>query len=854
MSDPKTDSQMETVDLSNCDREPIHIPGRVQGFGCLLAVSSDWMIAHASTNCTDLLGCDAEDLIGKRFIDFFNEETVHHLRTRIQTLAHQTGVARVFRYDLNGDGRLFDISIHRAGRYLVFEFEERHHAENQRDDSGLVQALIARVQRHDTVEKASQEAARALQALIGMSRVMVYRFEEDGTGTVIAEALYGADEPYLGLRYPASDIPKQARELYKRSLLRIIPDADGETFPIIPEKSPAGAPLDLSLATTRAVSPIHLEYLRNMGVGSSMSVSILRRGKLWGLFACHNPTPFHIDYERRSAVELFAQLFNYELAQLETNRELADVDSARALHDRLMPQISAGVTLVDIFDSVAAEISAVIPFDGIVIFSNGVFRAKGATPTEEEFLGLARFLNTAQSSEVYALDCIGSRYDKANGFADRACGLLALPISRTPRDYLVLFRREIAQSVNWAGNPQKPVEPGPNGVRLTPRKSFEAWQEVVRGKSAPWKVNELRAADALRVTLLEVVLKLADEANASRKRAEEQQELLIAELNHRVRNILNLIRGLISQGQGDALTIEEYSSVLDHRIHSLARAHDQLTQKEWGWVSLTSLIRTETEAFLSHKAERVIIGGDEISLSPAAFTTMALVVHELVTNSAKYGALSDGSGVVHLDITLNRDGSCSISWREVDGPPVQPPKRKGFGTTIIERSIPFELKGSAQTRYKITGLEADFVLPASHVAKLAVASAAEIAIAENTPPADVTLHGAVLLVEDNMIISMDASDMLGDLGASDVNAVSNVADALRVLETKDITFALLDVNLGSELSLKAAKECAARGIPAVLATGYGGSGNAVSDFPQKVVVRKPYTMEHIRRAIAEELG
>ncbi|MCB1461161.1 MAG: GAF domain-containing protein [Nitratireductor sp.] len=853
MHKAKPDMNSTEIDLSNCDREPIHILGQVQSFGCLLAVSSDWMIVHASVNCAELFGRAAKDLIGGRFVDLFSEESVHHLRTRIQTLAHQDSAVRVFDYELFGDGRRFDVSAHRNDRYLVFEFEIREENPGKRDDSGLVQSLIARVQRHHSVEAVSREAARALQVLCGMDRVMVYRFEEDGSGTVIAEVLKGQGDSYLGLRYPASDIPRQARELYKRSLLRIIADVDSEVFTIIPAVSPEGHPLDLSLAVTRAVSPIHIEYLRNMGVKASLSVSILRKGELWGLFACHHNSPLTLDYERRSAVELFVQLFNYELAQLETTGELEDVDRARSLHDRLMSQVSGGETLVDVFESLSDQIAEVIPFDGIVVYSNGVFRAQGAAPTEEEFLGLARFLNTAQTSEVFATDCIASRFEKADSFADRAAGLLALPISRSPRDYLVLFRREIAQSVNWAGNPEKPVTVGPNGSRLTPRKSFEAWQEVVRGKSGPWKISERRAADELRVTLLEVVLKLADEASANRKRAQEQQELLIAELNHRVRNILNLIRGLVSQGRGNSVTIEEYSAVLDSRIHSLARAHDQLTEKGWGWVSLLSLIRTEIGAFLSEKSERVVIEGVDVTLSPTAFTTLALVIHELVTNSAKYGSLNDSSGIVHFGVTLNADGSCAVSWRESGGPPVQAPKRRGFGTTIIERSIPFELKGKADVAYKVSGLEADFLLPAPHVAAATGGQELEAGSTGEKEIEEVQLRGSALVLEDNMIIAMDAADMLRDLGAETVHLASSVVDALRIMDAHTIEFALLDVNLGDENSLRVAERCARSNIACVLATGYGKSGDAVKSFPQEVVVRKPYTIEDVKRAVADEL-
>ncbi|SFR05163.1 HWE histidine kinase domain-containing protein [Poseidonocella sedimentorum] len=846
MSEPRPDLDPPEVDLTNCDREPIHIPGRIQHYGCLVAISADWMIAHVSENCDEVLGRSAKDMLGMRFVEFFSEETVHFLRSRIQILALADSTARVYDYDLMGDGRRFDVSIHYAGRMLVFEFEPRGASDVRRDDLALVQPLIARVQRHNTLEKIAAEGARALKGLTGIDRVMVYRFEPDGSGVVIAEAVSPGLEPFLGLRYPASDIPKQARALYTRNLLRIIPDIRGETYRILPELGPEGAPVDLSKAVTRAVSPIHLEYLRNMGVQASMSVSILRKGELWGLFACHHYAPFHLDFQKRSAVELFVQLFNYELAQFEITQELAEVDKARGVHDRLMSQISSGESLFDLFDAVADELEPIIPHDGVAVYSGGDYRARGMAPTKEEFIPLARFLNTAEAAQVYATDNLAARFAGADVFAGRIAGVLALPISRTPRDYLVLFRREVARSVTWAGNPDKPASLGPNGVRLTPRKSFEAWQEIVRDHSSPWRPRELRAAEVLRVTLLEVVIKLADEASEKMRRAQDQQELLIAELNHRVRNILNLIRSLVTQTRGGADTLESYAALLDARIHALARAHDQLTKRDWAWVPLQTLISNEVNAFLSDRADRVVISGAHVDLSPSAFTTLALVVHELMTNSAKYGALSQSGGRVEIAIDLDPDGTALLNWRETGGPPVQPPTRKGFGTTIIERSVPFELNGTAEIRYRVAGVSAAFTIPGGHVEPGAPPAPEVVANVPERPSDPTPLTGSALVLEDNMIIAMDAADILTELGAQEVHTASKVSEAMELLERESIDFVLLDVNLGGETSQAVAERCAEAGIRAVLATGYGGDGEVVADFPDLEVLRKPYTADHLR--------
>ena len=850
MSDETVLSTDAKIDLTNCDREPIHILGHVQAYGCLIAVSQDWLVTHVSGNLDRILGLDPKTLVGTQIADHLPSETTHLLRSKLQLLDRNQGTVRIFAQDVLEDGRSFDISIHATGRTFVFEFEGKSEAP-ERDDLSYVQPLISRVRRHAEIDAMCNEAARALKMLTGFDRVMVYRLADDGSGSVIAEAREQAMEPYLGLRYPASDIPKQARELYKRSPLRLIADVEGEVFPIVPERNPEGKPLDLSLAVTRAVSPIHLEYLRNMGVAASLSVSILRKGELWGLFACHHRTPLYMDYEKRTAVELFAQLFSYELADKENELERQDYQRAQALHERLMMRLSGQTDLFGSFEADAGEIGEVIEFDGIALYSDGRYAALGAAPTEQEFAGLARFLNTTETGTIFATDTLAEQYEGAGDFADRVAGLLALPISRRPRDYIVLFRREVAQIVTWAGNPSKPVEVGPNGIRLTPRKSFEAWQEVVKNQSAPWSLRELRAAETLRVTLLEVVLKVTDQASTERTRAQEQQELLIAELNHRVRNILNLIRGLVSQGRGETDTIESFTAVLDDRIQALGRAHDQLTQQDWSSVSLVKLIEIELKAFVDDRQGRVSISGKDVLLTPNAFSMMALVVHELITNSAKYGALSDSTGSVAIELRREASGALLAEWRERSGPPVQVPKRRGFGRTIIEQSIPFELKGKADLRFRTTGVEADFVIPADYVEEAPAKESAEQPQEQIVETAKLALNGPALLVEDNMIIAMDASDMLTRFGASEIQTASTVADALRILENRTFALALLDVNLGKETSLPVAVRLAELGVPFILATGYGAAEEITANYPQAPVLKKPYAEDGLKRALLE---
>ncbi|ANT61049.1 hypothetical protein AYJ57_12140 [Salipiger sp. CCB-MM3] len=839
------------VDLTNCDREPIHLLGNVQSFAALIAISADWIVQHVSDNTGALLGLEAESLPGVSLTEKLPRDTVTKLREKLGGTSHDNAVARIFSMDVFEDGRLFDVSAHQSGPSFIFEFEPKVR-DAEEDELALVTPMLRRVSAQKDLVSASEEAAQQLRALTGFDRVMVYQFGPEGDGTVIAEAKDGADaETYMGLHFPASDIPRQARALYKRSLLRLIADVDDEVSPIVPQQSPEGRPLDLSLSMSRAVSPIHLEYLRNMKVRASMSVSIIIRGELWGLFACHHRAPLHVDYERRTAVELLAQFFAYELERQEAKATSDTVGRAQRLHDRLMMQVSSGEGLAHSFPNIAREIGKVIPFDGIALYSDGDYSTQGSAPSKEQFQTIARFLNTAAASRVYATDCLSARLKSMDSLLPDCAGILAIPVSRTPRDYIVLFRSEVMRQVKWAGNPNKPVEVGPMGARLTPRKSFETWKQDVAGRSETWSQTALKAAEAIRVTLLEVVLKLSDEVNAERKRAQDQQELLIAELNHRVRNVLGLIRSLVGQSRRSAQTIEEFTAAVDGRIHALAQAHDQLTSTEWHPVALRELLKVELGAYIAGEEHRVTITGKPVLLAPEAFSTMALVLHELVTNSVKYGALSVPAG--RVDVALERlpDGLQRIAWTETGGPAVRAPERRGFGTTIIEKSIPFELKGKAEVHFEVTGLRAEFLLPERYVTEAPDPAPIEAAAAPEAPAvSEDGISGVALVVEDNMIIAMDAADILSDLGAETVHTASSVAEAMRIIDAHPVQVAVLDVNLGSETSLPVAEMLAARGVPFVLASGYAGQSDWLSRFPKAPMTSKPFTIETLTKAVA----
>ena len=849
------------VDLTNCDREPIHLLGNVQQFGCLVAVSQDWLVTDASQNCNEYLGANPDDLFGKPLADFIGNEAVHELRGRLQMLMGQDAVERVFGLKVTGTSNCFDAAIHTVGKAIIVEFEPCSDEQDAINATATVRTMLSRLQTKTSLMPFYNEAARQLRGLIGFDRVMIYRFDEDDCGEVIAESARSDLVKYLGLHYPASDIPRQARLLYLRNWLRIIPDIQSPPSPILSAPDSRSEPIDLSMSMLRSVSPIHIEYLSNMGVGASLSVSIIVNGRLWGLFACHHYSPRHVSYARRSAAELFGQMFSLLLESRERASDSELEARARSAQSDLTAALGSNKSNLSHLIDQLAMFEQLLGADGVAVWLNGELSLRGMTPTREETLGLIRHIARAGHMQTHATHELSKEFSAAEDFPERAAGALILPISRAARDYIVFFRKEVARTVTWGGDPTKPATLGPNGIRLTPRKSFDAWKQVVQGQARPWTDGDKRVAEILRVTLLEVVLRLADVAEKERRAAGQRQELLIAELNHRVRNILSLIRGLIMQSKSRDMTLEEFANVVGGRVQALARAHDQITVDNWGPASMRALFVAETAAYLNEKSGRVKLTGPEVLLEPQAFSTLALVVHELLTNSAKYGALCDSVGKVDVKWQLEASGRLKIEWTEEGGPPVQAPTRRGFGSTIIERSIPYDLNGEAQIDYQLAGFRAQFAIPANFVKledgagepQTISASVSELAKTAPASKEDSTKRVSYrrgLIVEDNLIIAMDAEASLERMGVEFIDIAANVSEALHLIAQRKPDFAILDVNLGTESSFPIADRLVEVKVPFIFTTGYGKNIAFPERFENVPVVTKPYSADAVREKLA----
>ncbi len=841
-------SRQFSVDLTNCDREPIHIPGSIQPHGCLIACDAiaDTVLRH-SRNAGEMLGVD-ETINGKSLGDILGAEATHAVRNALNRTNDPSRPAVLFDTMLQ-NGRRFDIAVHRHDGACILEFEPK--LSDPTKPLELARELIGRISSIESIDGIVKHVARLLQALLGYDRVMIYSFMHDGSGQVISEAKREGLESFLGQYFPASDIPQQARKLYLQNTIRVIADVNFEPVPVNPVFDAADKPLDLSFAHLRSVSPIHCEYLRNMGVAASMSISIIVDDELWGLIACHHYSPRILTMAQRIAAEMFGDFFSLRLSALKQTNMLEAATVARKSLDRFLRLAVRAQDIDGVIRDSIDDFARLIPCDGAGIWLNGNWTSQGYAPSEKHVPTIVEFAKKVSEAAVWDTNQISNDIAEALDYAADVSGVLIVPLSQRPRDYLFFFRREMVRTLNWAGNPQKTYATGPLGDRLTPRTSFDIWKQTVHRQSLPWTDEELEIAEATRTALAEVVLHHNELLVDERAKSDVRQRMLNQELNHRVKNILAVINSVIAQPSDDAQNVNYYISALRGRVQALATAHDQIIRGDGGG-ALTQLVRTELTPFRSLDTT-FDVSGPDILLDARSFSVMALVLHELLTNAVKYGSLSTSAGTLRIHWKMDTSGNCIIDWKESGGPEARPPKRRGFGTVLVERSIPYDLGGESNVDYSPDGVSARLLIPARFVTLGKDTGAADFSEAVNPEDAEASDGDIsavrVLIVEDQMLIAMDIEQILRDAGASDFVTSATVSDAMEKIARFTPTVAVLDVNLGTETSEPVARELARLGIPFAFTTGYGETVAVVRQFPEAPVLQKPYDASSIVRTI-----
>ena len=689
---------MGEFDLTACDREPIHIPGSVQPHGVLLVLGrNDLRIEQAGGACEGFLGKSAPALIGTTF------SSEADASTRALSLEECSAQPAYVGGMLAAGGRGLDVVGHVVGGKLVLEFEE---APVRRLWGSELARTIERVGalfvRAETMEQLCQTAAVEFRALTGFDRVMIYRFLPDDTGSVVAEDKVAEISSFLNHRYPASDIPRQARELYVRNVIRVIPDIGYKPSLLVAEDRQK-PPLDMSNCHLRSVSPVHIQYLRNMGVAASASISILAEGRLWGLVACHHRSPKRLSFDDRTLCSVLAASLSQQVAHLEQAELYRARLRLRACEDELLTALGRSPSVEDALRERTADLLQTIPAHGAAVRREKRLWTAGRCPEEAQTLALADWLLARCRDGAYSSAALAQEYAAASAFAQIASGVLAVTISDAEPYQLLWFRAEQMEVIEWAGNPHKPMETDATGA-LTPRRSFERWRETVRGRSEAWSLAEVESAERIGQAVAELqrnqsINKLnetLEKALSERDRLLVQKDHLLHEGDHRIQNSLQILSSMLALQLpeiADPVVRMQLQQALS-RVHAVSAVHRRLHRTDQPHVINVEAYLTELLTDLGNS-----LGPEwsrELRVNTPSFTvptemamSVGLIVTELVLNAAKY-AYGGRPGPVDVDVE-GKPGRLHVRVRD-HGPATERPQDTGFGFKLM-RSLVDRLQG-----------------------------------------------------------------------------------------------------------------------------------------------------------------
>jgi two-component system, chemotaxis family, sensor kinase Cph1 len=508
---------VQDINVSSLKEAAIHISSKIQAHGVLLVLEEpELKVLQVSNNTWEVFGILPENVLEKKLEDLLDPFQIERIKSGIQSgNLDYINPVKVWVRKKGDDYVVFDAIFHRNPEgILILELEPAISQENIPFLSfyHLARASINQLEKTTNLRDFCQIIVQEVRKVTGFDRVMLYKFDEDGHGSVIAEEKLDSMEPYLGLHYPESDIPKPARKLFTSNFIRLIPDSHSQPVQIIPVNNPVTKrPVDLTNSILRTAAGCHLEYLHNMGVGSSLTISLIKDGKLWGLIACHHQTAKYVSYELRKACEFLGRVIFTEISAREETEDYDYRMNLAYIQSVLMEYMSQEENFIDglvkhqpnLLDLTSAQGAAVCFGDNCTVI--------GDTPTAEDLNFLVQWLKNNVHEEVFYTDSLPRIYPDAEKFKNVASGLLAIPISK--RNYVLWFRPEVIQTVNWGGNPNEAFEVNQTEghLRLVPRKSFELWKETVRLTSLPWEFVEIKAALELRKAIINIVLRQADE-------------------------------------------------------------------------------------------------------------------------------------------------------------------------------------------------------------------------------------------------------------------------------------------------------------------------------------------------------
>lgn len=506
------DPRFGEADLSNCERELIHLSGSIQPHGVLLVLSEPRLVfTQVSANVGEVLGMAPDLLIGSP-IEALGLATAEQLRAVAAEPSLTAPQPMRLTLETPRGPLTASALVHRppAGG-LILELEEIVAAARRRHTPALTQRLtqtVTNLSSAHSIPALADLVVREMRDLIGYDRVMVYRFDADGHGEIIAEEKREGLESFLNRHYPATDIPQRARELYLRNKVRLLVDARYVPVPLVPRENPStGGDLDLSMAVLRSISPMHTQYLQNMGVTGTVVASLIHEGKLWGLISCHHYSAKYLPYDLRAAVELVAEVVSTRISALEHFAEAQAEVLVRRLEHRLIEATSTdGDWRRALFDT-PRQLLQPVGATGAALLFDGEVETTGEVPSTPDLRALFAYLDGQDPQAVFACSSIAKLAPHLAAITPVAAGVLAIRLGGGAGEYLVWFRREQIQDVTWGGDPNKPVAFNAQ-MELSPRRSFAAWHELVRETSIPWTARETAIAKAIGQSLADIILQI----------------------------------------------------------------------------------------------------------------------------------------------------------------------------------------------------------------------------------------------------------------------------------------------------------------------------------------------------------
>ena len=645
------------VDLNNCDKEPIHILGKTQSYGVLLAfdLNSLELVQYSDNLRTIFDASFINTLTSAR--DLLKEDELQRVLDTLQ-------VKKSTSIEINLGDEIKLLIAHKNAEQLIVELEPKGDITDpvvyQQQLTEIVTELTAASDEQDMCDR----AADLMRDFLGYDRVMIYRFDENWNGAVVSEAKEARLESWLGLNYPATDIPQQARKLFLKQGVRIIADINDTPVVIEPSLSPkTNNPLDLSNAELRASSPIHIEYLQNMQVGATLTAAIVYRNTLWGLVACHNYGPKFINYYKRLSANFLTQVFATQLGLRTTNTNLEIVNRSNNVRSVLIEQMSQNWNIEEGLTNYETTLLDLTEASGAAILLDGNLSVIGSTPSRDQIFELKEWLFEQEfDEEVYYTKSLRKASEKFDEFKEIAAGVLCVPISKGNQNALFWFKPERKETVHWAGNPDKAVL-FKSGEDLSPRKSFEKWLQEVDGQSQPWQDYEIAAAKALKQSISEIIIQKYDEV----KRLNDKLEIAYKELESFSYSVSHDLRAPLRGIDGFAQIIKEdyYDSLDDfgkealeviitstHKMNGLIDdilAFSGLSQRETSAqeFSVNELIN-DVLSFLQVERE---YKGSEIVVSdnfPVTFGDRGMIFqlfNNLISNALKYSSKVDSPKV-----------------------------------------------------------------------------------------------------------------------------------------------------------------------------------------------------------------